>query len=201
MYMYNHSEFLNFIKEQKIVGYFDQPITLKSGEESNWYVNWRHVTNEASTLLKTAQFILDYCKDHHLNFESFYGVPEGATKIGVAVSLLHFQNSENKKELGFPVCMGRGKPKIHGASEDKYFIGMPKGKTLVLEDVTTTGGSLFDAIDKSQGSRINIVGAISLTDRSDGNVARIFEERYKGKIPFYALSKSEDLFSQQDKAA
>lgn len=199
--MYNQSEFINFIKEQHIVKYSDQLMTLKSGEQSHWYVNWRDVTNEAATLLKTAQFILDYCKDHHLSFESLYGVPEGATKIGVAISLLHFQRNENSDKKSFPVPMGRGRSKAHGVPEDKHFIGMPKGKTIVLEDVTTTGGSLFDAIDKLQESRIQIVGAISLTDRSDGNVARIFAERYKGKIPFYALSKSEDLFIEQDKAA
>ena len=35
--------------------------------------------------------------------------------------------------------MGRAKPKQHGSPEDKYFVGEPNGKIVVLEDVTTTG--------------------------------------------------------------
>jgi orotate phosphoribosyltransferase len=37
------------------------------------------------------------------------------------------------------IPMGRAKPKLHGSLEDKYFIGKPSGKVLVIEDTITTG--------------------------------------------------------------
>jgi orotate phosphoribosyltransferase len=40
--------------------------------------------------------------------------------------------------------MGRAKPKDHGDPKDRYFVGEPGGKVVILEDVTTTGKSLIE---------------------------------------------------------
>jgi orotate phosphoribosyltransferase-like protein len=37
--------------------------------------------------------------------------------------------------------------KIVLAPKDKFFVGVPKGKTIVIEDVTTTGGSLIETLN------------------------------------------------------
>jgi orotate phosphoribosyltransferase len=38
---------------------------------------------------------------------------------------------------------GPAQPKEHGAPKDKYFVGAPKGRIAVIEDVTTTGGQVL----------------------------------------------------------
>ena len=42
--------------------------------------------------------------------------------------------------------MGRGKQKEHGDPKDKFFVGIPNGDTIILEDTTTTGSSLINTI-------------------------------------------------------
>lgn len=54
------------------------------------------------------------------------------------------------------MVVGRGNPKEHGDPKDKYFIGPAKenDRVIVIEDVTTTGGSLIDTIKHLQESNI-----------------------------------------------
>ena len=48
MKRFSQAEFNDFILRNKVIGFFEEPITLKSGRISNWYVNlrrrtWAHV--------------------------------------------------------------------------------------------------------------------------------------------------------------
>ncbi len=87
--------------------------------------------------------------------------------------------------------MGRGKIKDHGAPENRYFVCAPEGKTLILEDVTTTGGSLLEQIEKLEKlENVKIAGVISMLNRSevrdDGKtIAEVLEDR---NIQFYPLA-------------
>ena len=49
-------------------------------------------------------------------------------------------------------------------------------RVVVLEDTTTTGGALIEAIEVLADEGITILGAISLFDRSGGKVARRLED-------------------------
>ena len=57
-------------------------------------------------------------------------------------------------------------------------MGKPRGKTLVLEDVTTTGNSLFETVWLLRGMNVNVAMALSLTDRmelrDDGKIVSDF---------------------------
>jgi orotate phosphoribosyltransferase len=91
--------------------------------------------------------------------------------------------------------MGRGKPKDHGELKDKFFLGIPKGKVILLEDTTTTGGSMLKAIDDLIKNKVNIIAAIGLTNRNeirdDGNTV---EEAIKKKnVQYHAMSNAIDL--------
>jgi len=46
MAKFNQEKFNQFILENKVVGFFEEPITLKSGRLSHWYVNWRNVAED-----------------------------------------------------------------------------------------------------------------------------------------------------------
>jgi orotate phosphoribosyltransferase len=65
----------------------------------------------------------------------------------------------------------------------------------VLEDVTTTGGSLIQTLEQLQALDIPILGALSLTDRleprDDGRYVRdVLEEM---GVPFYTLCDARAL--------
>jgi orotate phosphoribosyltransferase len=87
--------------------------------------------------------------------------------------------------------MGRGKMKEHGAPKDRFFLGEPKGKIVVLEDVTTTGGSLLATVDQLKQLNVDIIAAIALTNRN--------EKRDDGKTVSEALAeKSVTYYSMSD---
>src|SRR3989344_6134892 len=144
---FSQEEFNKFIEENNLYGFFDEAITLKSGRKSNFYANWRNITEDVFLTNRLADFIIAFAKDNKLDVDTFYGVPEGATKIGIIAQYKLARQKENYSKGSHALAMGRAKPKEHGDVKDKYFVGMPKGKVVVLEDVTTTGESLSKTID------------------------------------------------------
>ncbi len=169
-------ESFNHFAVEYAIGFYEEARTLSSGRKSHWYVNWRDVSNDLALLEILADYVNKFTIDLDLKPDCYYGVPEGATKLGLLAQFKLASNS-NKYDIGTHcMAMGRAKPKNHGEPKDRYFIGEPKGKTIILEDVTTTGKSLMNEIMKifelnnSKGSSkktAEIIQAISLTDRME----------------------------------
>lgn len=192
---FNQEEFNSFILENDVVGFFKEPIKLKSGRMSNWYVNWRTPTGDAFLMDRLTDYVLAFAEDNNLSPDCFYGVPEGATKLGVLTQFKYAKKSGNFSAGSHVLPMGRAKPKEHGAPKDRFFVGMPKGKTIVLEDVTTTGGSLLNTLDHLKEAGVDVVATFGLTNRmevrDDGkSVKQAVEE--KG-VKYLALSSALDL--------
>lgn len=191
--LYEQEEFNRFVLEHKVLGFFDKPITLKSGRTSNWYVNWRTVTEDVFLTSQLALMVLGFTLQQGLKPDTFYGTPEGATKIALTTQLLNAQNTYSKGSHVF--AMGRGKPKEHGSPKDRFFLGVPRGKTVILEDVTTTGGSLLQTIDQCLEAKVQVIGAIGLTNRmelrDDGkSVEQVIHEK---RVPYFAMSNALEL--------
>ena len=196
---FNQDAFNDFVIKNKVIGVFDKPITLKSGRQSYWYVNWRTVAENVR--------LIDHLSDYVLWFvdalrssgrlkdcpNCFYGVPEGATKIGLFSQFkyaLRFSNREQEDMQMLP--MGRGKAKDHGSASDRFFLGQPKGRVVIIEDVTTTGGSLIEEIERLLLlDGVQIIAAIGLTNRMESNVEQRISEKFS--IPYYAMSDALDL--------
>jgi len=183
-------DFDRFVLGNEIIGFFDKPIKLKSGRMSNWYANWRTFTNYVSQIDPLADFVIDFTKHLGLEPNCFYGVPEGATKLGIIT-----QYKWGKQGNSNILPMGRGKPKEHGALIDKYFVGEPEGKTIILEDVTTTGGSLIKEIEKLQSIYVNVIAAFGLTHRNQKRDDGLTVKEAVGKfnVNYYAMSNAVDL--------
>ncbi len=191
---WNEENFKEFIINNDIIGFFKEPIKLKSGRLSYWYVNWRNVAEDVFSLDQLTDFLISFVINLGLEPDCFYGVPEGATKLGI-LTQFKWAKSKNLKKGSHILPMGRAKPKEHGDPKDKYFLGVPKGKVVILEDVTTTGGSLLETIDKLKQLNIEIIAAIGLTNRNElrddkKSVEQIVSE--KG-IKYHAMSNAFDL--------
>jgi orotate phosphoribosyltransferase len=196
---FDTNKFADFIIENNIIGFFDEPVILKSGQQSNWYVNWRTPTSDVYLINKITDFVLQFVKDLDLNQDCFLGVPEGATKLGVitqfkwASSQPDFLENKNKNKYKLP--MGRKSPKSHGAPADKYFVGEPNGRVILLEDVVTTGGSMLEMLDFLKDANINVIAVVSLTDRKaklkgDKSIADLVRDR---GVKYYSLSSAVSL--------
>ncbi len=192
---FSQEEFNEFILKNNIIGFFNEPVTLKSGRKSNWYVNWRKATDDVFLLERLADYIIEFTEDLGLEPDCFYGVPEGATKTGIITQYKWAKRSPDYGPGSHSLPMGRGKSKEYGLPENRHFIGKPKGKTIVIEDVTTTGGSLIETIDKLNGADVDVIAAFGLTNRmelrDDGLSVREAVEA-KG-VPYYAMSDALSL--------
>ncbi len=192
--MFSQNEFNKFIEENNVYGFFEEAITLKSGRQSHFYANWRNVVEDVYSTNLLADFVIEFAKEKGISVDTFYGVPEGATKLGV-IAQYKWATQNNCTKGSHVLAMGRAKPKDHGASKDKYFVGMPKGKVVVLEDVTTTGGSLITTLEGLKEAGIDVAAVISLTNRmekrDDGQSVK--EAIEKMGLKFYSMSSSLEM--------
>ena len=195
MYEFSSEEFNKFIEESNVYGFFQEAITLKSGRKSHFYANWRNVVEDVFLTDKLSDFVLAFAKNNNISVDTFYGVPEGATKLGVICQFKLAKQKPDFQKGDFVLAIGRPKPKEHGAPKDRYFVGMPKGNTVVIEDVTTTGGSLISTLKGLKEAGVNVSAVLSLTNRmekrDDGkSVKEAVEET---GVKFYSMSSSLDL--------
>ncbi len=190
MSAFDQNRFDDFILENGIIGFHEQPVKFKSGRMCNCYVNWRTAAEDVYLIDQLTDFVLSFVIGHQLPVDTFYGVPEGATKLGVLTQYKWAKSQKTFSKGSHTLAMGRGKEKDHGDPKDKSFLAMPKGRVVVLEDVTTTGGSLIKTIDSLKALNVDIVAAIALTNRNEltddkKNVADILTS--KG-VPYFAMS-------------
>ncbi|RKX26677.1 MAG: hypothetical protein DRP45_02975, partial [Candidatus Zixiibacteriota bacterium] len=127
--------------------------------------------------------------------DTFYGVPEGATKLGVLTQYTWAKQQNGYGQGSHILSMGRAKPKDHGAPRDKFFVGMPKGKVIVLEDVTTTGGSSIKTLESLRDAGIDVVALLSLTNRMEqrDDGLSVQEAVEKMGVAFHHMSSALDL--------
>ncbi|TKJ21887.1 MAG: hypothetical protein CEE43_08060 [Promethearchaeota archaeon Loki_b32] len=187
--------FYNFIVNNNIIGLFREPIKLKSGRLSFWYINWRNISSDVFLLDQLTDYIFLYINYLGLNPKCFYGVPEGATKIGIITQYKWAKNQENYKSGVYILSMGRGKQKEHGDPKDRFFLGVPNGETVIIEDVTTTGDSLVNTIKKLRELNVKIIAAIGLTNRNELRDDRksVKEIILENNVQYYAMSNAFDL--------
>jgi len=191
---FNQEEYNRFLIENRVIGFFEKPITLKSGRISNWYANCRVLLDRVGVIDKLTDFVLAFSDEKSISAGYFYGVPEGATKLAVILNYKKGKADNNKNQA---LIIGRGKPKEHGDPKDRYFIGPAeeRDKVIVVEDVTTTGGSLIETIKHLQESNIEVVAAIGLVNRmekrDDGkSVEQVVNEL---NVPYFAIGSAIDL--------
>ncbi len=193
--VWNQEDFNDFIIENGIIGFFKEPLKLKSGRQSFWYVNWRNVAEDVYSLEKLSDFIIAFVKNLNLEPACFYGVPEGATKLGIITQYKWAKDHLDYKKNSHILSMGRAKPKEHGDPKDRYYLGVPKGEVIVIEDVTTTGGSLIETINNLKEINVDIAATIGLTNRNElrddkKSVEEVIKEM---NVQYYAMSNALQL--------
>lgn len=165
--VFDQQQFNRFIIDNDVIGFFEKPITLKSGRVTHWYINWRTVTEDVYRTDQLTDFLISFIETKGLSPDCIYGVPDGATKLGVVAQYKWSRAKASYAPGSHVLAMGRKTPKDHGDAKDKFFVGAPTGKTIVIEDTTTTGGSLLVAIDQLQRAGIEIIAAIGFSNRNE----------------------------------
>ena len=196
---FDQQKFNQFILKNHIIQHFEDPITLKSGKKSHIYVNWRNAAEDAYLMDQITDFVLDFSNTIKQDINTFFGVAEGATKLGILTQFKYAKLKKWNKTVN-TLAMGRAKPKDHGDPKDRYFVGSPTGNICILEDVTTTGGSLIDCIKHLQEMGHHICAAIGLTNRDEfrDDKKTVKEALSDLGVPYYEMSNAKTLLKNRN---
>lgn len=180
---FNRIEFDEFLLENNCVGFFEEPITLKSGRPGYYYINVRNVLSTVGLKRKTARFVYDFALSQGYAPDYFLGVPEGATPLAEAVTEL----IDYRDPFDIPAVILRAKPKDHGDPKDRYSVGaLTEGdKVVLLEDITAIGGSVLKCVPGVQEAGVKIKRVIAVANR--------LERRDDGRTVAEALKEDFDV--------
>ena len=165
----------------------DEAFTLASGRTSRWFVDMKPVMMNPEAGRLVGELMNVRCDEIGADFVG--GLELGAVPLAALVVATDFTSDR----LGFMVrkqAKGRGgrktnnPPGIEGASIANG------GRVIILEDVTTTGGSAIQAVKRiEEETDCEVVAVISILDREEGG-REAFEA---AGIPFESLLVRSDI--------
>jgi orotate phosphoribosyltransferase len=153
---------IEILKENRVFEKGD--FTLASGKKSDYYVNMKKAITNPEILSTIAVLITEKIKDD--NIDKVAGPALGAVPIATAVSL----------ESKTPLLMIRKEKKGYGTSKLIEGELNDGDDVIVVEDVTTTGGSLLKAIRAINENGGNVRRAFVCVDREEGAVEAFEKE-------------------------
>jgi orotate phosphoribosyltransferase len=140
-------------------------IKLASGRISDFYFNLKPTMMDPEGAHLLALLILDLLKDDTV--DAVGGLEMGAVPLAAAVAAISHAEGHP-----LPAFFIRKRAKEHGTRS--LVEGLPKGQSLagkrvvILEDVTTTGGSALQAIEAVKADGATVICAITCVDRQEG---------------------------------
>ncbi|MGA7193833.1 MAG: orotate phosphoribosyltransferase [Anaerolineales bacterium] len=130
--------------------------TLKSGLQSPIYIDLRQIITYPKLLEQIGAAYLPLLKD--LKFDRIAGLPYAAIPIATAISL----------QGNYPMIYPRKEVKTYGTKaeiEGEYHAGET---IVIIDDLATTGGSKFEAIEKLTSAGLIVKDVVVLIDRQSG---------------------------------
>ena len=149
----------------KEMSYEEREVTLASGRKSNFYFDGKQTTLHAKGGLLVGKAFYDEVKQFPGPIHGVGGLTMGADPIATATSIA--ARLEGDDMHAFII---RKEPKGHGTGQ--WLEGRknlpPGSRVVIVEDVTTTGGSSMKAVERAREEGLEVVGIVTLVDREEG---------------------------------
>ena len=190
----NHPEWPRFAAIVHELAFLDggrnDAFTLASGRQSRWFFDTKPVMMHPEAAAIMGRLL-------NLRIRAMGGALVGGLELG-AVPLTAIVISSTDAERSLRGFMIRKSPKGRGGRKTNNPPGIEGtsleggGDVVILEDVTTTGGSSLLAIERiHQNTECRVVGVISILDREEGA-----EDAFAAAgVPFESLLTRSDIVS------
>jgi orotate phosphoribosyltransferase len=142
---------------------------LASGGTSNYYLDMRPTTFDAEGSNLVADLVYDRLRDD-ADVEAVGGLELGSVPIIVGVTMRSFAL---RPIAGFVV---RKQTKGHGTDQKIDGNFRPNSTVILLEDVTTKGGSVMQAVRAVRAQGATVKKIITVVDRLEGAAQTLKEE-------------------------
>lgn len=159
-------ELLRILEQKSIIR---GDITLSSGKKSSYYIDVKMTSLDRDGVVLCAQLFASQLD----GIDAVGGPTLGADPF---IGAILYECWKNKKPIsGFLV---RKQSKSHGTQ--KLIEGpLKKGdKTVVLEDVITTGGSVLQAIQTIEDYGAKVIKVLTVVDRDEGGIKLLEDKGY-----------------------
>jgi orotate phosphoribosyltransferase len=133
-------------------------VILSSGRESDYYIDLRRVTLDATAAPLVGDVMLELTKD--LEFDAVGGMTLGADPV--ATAMLHAAARKGHKLDAFVV---RKEAKAHGMQRRIEGPDVGGRRVLIVEDTSTTGGSPLTAVEAAREAGAEVVAVASIVER------------------------------------
>jgi orotate phosphoribosyltransferase len=128
--------------------------TLSSGKTSNYYVDVKRACTDPSVLRALAQ----HARTYALGKDRVAGTALGGVPLAVALGL----------DTGLDTLLVRSETKNYGTGSQIEGEFEDGEEVLVVEDVTTTGQSLLEAVEALREAGLTVRHAVTIVDREEG---------------------------------
>ena len=127
---------------------------LTSGAVSGYYIDVKKASTNPTVLKKIAESMAEYTK----GYDFITGMELGAVPLVVALSL----------ETNIPYVIVRKEKREHGTGKQIEGADIKDKKVLIVEDVTTSGGSVVKTVKILRENKAKVDEVLVVVDREGG---------------------------------